>query len=368
MKNCLSREKSTIIKGVLILLVILGHNTFFSGYSKNAFSYLYSFHFFAFFILPFFYPSKSLTKESLSKYMVRLLYPYTIFTVILACMVLTLNSIGINIFDKPSVYLPSRSFGNFLISFVIGEKNMLNQYVGLQYLWFLPTMFCFSLLKDYLSVPRGKWVLPVALACGCLCFIFFWVMRTVMPYDKSVYFSMFYFSPLMCLPALGMYFIGFVTNRFINKIDLCNQIHWTFLIIAAIIVFLFYFVYGHKDKVSIHYTLSTWLAIALNPILYFTLIYKIVNSVKLHTGGAFVQLFKSFGERSLALYMIHPIIGSVFTVVMPKLGFKPSILSIIISFLGITIITYGIVKIIYAMPKVRKLLFPKSLDELTLNC
>ena len=55
----LTRDESNIIKGILILLIVLGHNHFLmDGEYVRLQIQLYKFHVIEFFILPFFYKMK----------------------------------------------------------------------------------------------------------------------------------------------------------------------------------------------------------------------------------------------------------------------------------------------------------------------
>ena len=54
----LVKEQTTIIKGILILFVIIGHNNILLPVNTPIWNWIYSFHRACFFILPFFYEWK----------------------------------------------------------------------------------------------------------------------------------------------------------------------------------------------------------------------------------------------------------------------------------------------------------------------
>ena len=55
-QSLIGREESTALKAILILIVILGHNKYLMGVNDMlSFRFLYSFHVYAFFLLPFLY-------------------------------------------------------------------------------------------------------------------------------------------------------------------------------------------------------------------------------------------------------------------------------------------------------------------------
>lgn len=74
----LTRDESNIIKGILILLIVLGHNHFLmDGEYVRLQIQLYKFHVIEFFILPFFYKMKADTSwEHLRDIIVRNWVPY----------------------------------------------------------------------------------------------------------------------------------------------------------------------------------------------------------------------------------------------------------------------------------------------------
>lgn len=51
----LSKDTTTAMKGLLILLIVIGHNHEIAPENSFLMSWLYSFHVLIFFILPFFY-------------------------------------------------------------------------------------------------------------------------------------------------------------------------------------------------------------------------------------------------------------------------------------------------------------------------
>ncbi len=159
----ISNNQSNIIKGVLILLIVLGHNAFLTKNIDGLFGYLYSFHVFGFFILPWFYNSKPANKKSLTRRFVKLFSYYTLFFLLqyfIFNFLFTNNGVEIK---------------QFIVSFIHGGHFMLEKAVGFQYLWFLPTFFFAMLYKDlyYLLPQKIRPIFPVIGACviiGIWCF------------------------------------------------------------------------------------------------------------------------------------------------------------------------------------------------------
>lgn len=84
-----SIDESNSIKGLLISLVVLGHNTIFSSIvPESIYYFLYSFHVACFFILPFFYDLKgeNTVMGGVIKYFKRLYWPYVWCFVLLSIL------------------------------------------------------------------------------------------------------------------------------------------------------------------------------------------------------------------------------------------------------------------------------------------
>lgn len=136
-RSLLTRQESTAIKGVLILLIILGHNatftTIFDEY--RIMRYLYLFHIQTFFILPFLYDIKAPSYSGIKNSFARLYWPYIIFATVLYCIFyLFAQKNALNISDLP--YL-----------LINGEKSVIKSFCGNQLLWFMPAMFSLLILK-----------------------------------------------------------------------------------------------------------------------------------------------------------------------------------------------------------------------------
>ena len=62
----IDRDTSSVIKGVLIILIVMGHNKVLCSTDNKGADYLYLFHVICFFILPFFYDTKNGHSQFLS--------------------------------------------------------------------------------------------------------------------------------------------------------------------------------------------------------------------------------------------------------------------------------------------------------------
>lgn len=153
----LSKEASNAIKGLLIVLVVLGHNSILcrgwdgcvSTGSFFHWRWLYTFHVYCFFLLPFMYNKLPYRRGNFRKYALRLLYPYV--WICAACMVLSLFVMG----------NPFPGWTDLIQAVVCGSDKLLDETMGLNFPWFLPAMFSLLLLKDiyYSSRKHVRWML-----------------------------------------------------------------------------------------------------------------------------------------------------------------------------------------------------------------
>ena len=226
-------SESTAIKGFLIFLIILGHNMIFTHYTEpvQGMGYLYCFHIQAFFILPFLYGAKPLTKERLANYFIRLYWPYLLLTTILSVI-------------YSNFYLQKEfDFWGILRMFITGDVDLIKQYCGIQIFWFMPAMFSLSVLKDWFY-NSNKVVRAVLLLFSCIANVFLFLasdygyyyeistdIRSVIPFGLYLGISYLVFGvfvrwivgklkerEIKCCPYLIIIFIGcsFLYFRFLS--------------------------------------------------------------------------------------------------------------------------------------------------------
>ena len=141
-ESLISREESTAIKGLLIFLIILGHNSFFSSESRIGMVYLYLFHIQAFFMLPFLYPHKKISFIRIRDYVIRLYYPFIILFLFLSLLNYVGNILGVIPENVSSQMIETdKHWNDFLLTILTGNGYNIDYFTGLQFLWFLPVMF-----------------------------------------------------------------------------------------------------------------------------------------------------------------------------------------------------------------------------------
>lgn len=128
----LDKNISNTIKGVLIILIVIGHNSILTKSIDGMFSYLYSFHVMIFFILPWFYKrNPSNIHISISRSAKLYLYYIIVFVV---------QVVLYNILIEHNFSL----IGSLYV-FFRGGHHALKMVTGYEYLWFLPC-FCISMI------------------------------------------------------------------------------------------------------------------------------------------------------------------------------------------------------------------------------
>ena len=156
--SLISRDESAAIKGFLMLLIIFGHTgllttNFQTGERTFFWHWLYSFHVYIFFILPFIYgyrrkcPSSQNTKKTtlidippilcdLKHNLLKIGVPYCWFFVISLLVFITVGKGQYN-------------FLGVLYAFFFGNQPLMDQYIGFNFMWFLPAMLALTILKGF---------------------------------------------------------------------------------------------------------------------------------------------------------------------------------------------------------------------------
>lgn len=327
----ISREQSAALKGLLICLIVLGHNVFFSEvFHTGCWVWLYSFHVSCFFILPFFYPEREFSWQRVKKNARRLLWPYTYMFVSLFL---------VNYFIRKEATMD----GGLVNTYLTGNQYRLKDYTGFQYLWFLPPMFSMLVFKDVYSLGK-KFLNRILLAAGGLCFIIAWVFFFIAPYSISVNVTLAQYSLLSCMLGLGMFFLGHVTSRIVSK---WNVSKWFCAGILAVSLLVTCISYGE----SATYYMVHWVSRAVCPIAAFCLL--------LNWHGYNLPLFRKLGELSLPIYLFHQPVNYVTGTLLASWGLPPAV-SLAVSFVFVLTVSYFLSKLLTLNRFTNKVLFAKS--------
>ena len=147
----ITRAESSAIKGILIILIILGHFQPYVRIPVFIRSFIYAFHVNCFLILPLFYPIKQLNFNRIKNYFARLMIPYTIIYGLLFIG----SCVRIIAHDQHDTNVVSYIMkGGW--TYLVGGYYPLYHTIDLRYLWFLPLMFSFSIVKDYYNSANNR--------------------------------------------------------------------------------------------------------------------------------------------------------------------------------------------------------------------
>lgn len=153
-QSLIGRNESTALKAVLILLVILGHNKYLTGVNDMLpFRFLYSFHVYSFFLLPFLYNHHHQSFAGfIGKNLKRFGVPYT--AVFVALFVVSMPTVLEH--DMPTIFK----------AFLRGSFRDIYGFGGA--FWFIPSMFLLLCVKQ-LYYESGLMVRIMLMAIGLLC-------------------------------------------------------------------------------------------------------------------------------------------------------------------------------------------------------
>lgn len=355
-KNFISRDASTGIKGLLIFLIILGHNSFFSSETRIGMVYLYTFHIQAFFMLPFLYPHKELSFVRFRDYAVRLYYPFIIIFLFLSLI----NYFGCSLGIVPeNVSLGTMEttdkWKEFILTLITGNGYSIDYFSGFQFLWFLPVMFSMTLIKDlYYGNSTRRILKYTILISGCFFFFVYFIFGFRAPFDKSIIYLLKEYSPFAITHALGAFFMGVCALLVIHmtKYKVANIVISIFFILGTIVCFRS----QHDGEVPIDDEIR-WMLLLTMPFLFFFILYQLRNPI------SNITILRELGKYSFPIYIIHPLLLKIlFTIIYPLYGTNWGI--VIASQIVIAAISYYIARFIYAKKYLKAILFPNNWNEI----
>lgn len=307
----ISKQDSASIKGLLTILIVIGHNHIVAPQNSLLMSYLYTFHVICFFILPWLYNNKKeLTTKNIGDIIYRNWIPYIIFFIFSFVVFSFLEG------KHPELW-------NILFAFITGSQKLLKENVGVLFLWFLPTFCTFSLLK--IISDNKKWVRISLIVLSLITFCLSWLQAEWM--RNHLVFGIF--------TAVQYFVYGILVKRLIHWKE------WTKYIGTVVFIILSY-LYWNKH---IGY------GIMLMPITGFMLILTILPILRM-------KWLRAIGNYSLPIYLTHVYIYNALELIIPKTmvwGLLALILTIAIA--------YFLSIIIYKIELIRKLIFPRTFNE-----
>ena len=343
-----SRNNSAWIKGVLTILIILGHDMVFT-IPLNDFgvmSYLYSFHIQGFFILPFLYGIKEekYTSRSAINTITRFYWPYI--------MLVTIFMAGYGCFSGFSNF----NRDNVLKLYLLCSGNSIRQMCGIQIFWFLPAMMSLVLLKELFY--RSGTAVKIPLLVLSIFYIGASIYSNASYEINGIWRHTISFIPFGGGYALQMLAQGVVLRWIVEKIEY-RQWYKKSLIIS-IICFLvgtaLYFKYvaftiGKSDLNMVFAVLQNTM-----PIIFIIMILSALQYIKISSCNVLLKI----GEKSLYIYLISPFIGYLFFFVCMHFGIMQWWVGLLIWPI-ITFTAYYAAKF-FVQGKIERIIFPHDWD------
>ena len=351
-KLSISFRESTAIKGFLIILIILGHAQPLIQISGVLRSFFYDFHVHCFMILPLLYPVKQLSRERVKNYFARLIIPYILLFVIfyigryVPLLIMRNQSNGLTFYEVINLIIEGSK------SMVMGGYFPLGDSIKIRYLWFLPVMFSFVIIKDYYFTILSKKQKTAVLLLGGIFYSILWVCLYP-PFFIEEKREIMYYSPLSIWQAIGALFMGVIT-MYALRITYSSKLRMIMKIALPIIFIIIYRLYTFFPKTSEYLLpLKTVIPIIAFMLLFF---YKEVFSKSI--------ILRRFGEQSFEIYIIQTPICVLMYTFLPKLIPNNSIMVRLLSFILVLTICYYTAKIMSNIRIVKRFFFPRTWEEL----
>lgn len=323
-KSLLSHNESDFIKGILIILIIVGHNYYIIhglNFHNSLKDFLYAFHIHSFFYLPVLYNVPDFSFYRVKKDFIRLFTPYTIFFIILLICNIFIHNYNYNLLE---------SFWGYLS----GSSNLLSIVTGTQFLWFLPAMFSFLIIRNlYFTYIKAK--IPILLIST------FTLLILALGLGHNVDINLY--CPLGIFYALSNFsiaiFLRFIIENYSNKI-------WfkLFFPIAFVLILTIYSITDFN-----RYTYYPFIYIII-PIIAFPTIFLLSKTKLTRKKNVFIFL----GKLSLPLYLFHQIIYNLLCLFLDKSHFN-NYNTIILGVFVFILTLFLNIMLIYIL----KFLFPK---------
>lgn len=295
MTNKVNFESVDIVKGIAIILVMIGHSTMFNNIKDltllNVF--IYSFHMPLFFIVGGFFLKDTINLKKVSK---RLLMPFflaSIFWVFVASFLVQLPTY----FRSAELYPLKYSFIEQAIKFLKAVFFATRIDIVGTGLWFLVALF-FGRVIWYLLHT----VLKLKVSLGYLLIIF--GVNVLIYYYLSLPESRFYWMwPQSILAYLFLLFRNyFYKSNAINKFSFLDV-----FVLSIISVFIIKW-NGRVDMAS--FKLNNYFAFMLTAVFAFIIIYKLSFFIEKYS-----KLLKPFltwcGKHSLSIFLVHPFLLAI---------------------------------------------------------
>ncbi len=298
------------MKGILILLIILGHNSILTQNILGLYDYLYSFHVLTFFILPWFYTT-TFSWNSTIKRSTKIWFWYLAFFVV---QVVFYNLLFDTTFSLDETFK----------AFFLGGHTLLKGVTGYMYLWFMPAFFFSMLVRDvYTIANKPSRIVMIIASIGIVAFFAFHAYTDYIAIVQGIFFA-----------ALGI-----VASQLTLP---TKNLHRALVVLLFVVCSVLMFIDTTKGFVR-----------PFMPFVAFFAIWSIIEWLK-----KYMNWLQSLGKLSMFIYLTHPLIFQLLLRVVPNNYSQVvygSIIFLLTTLISI-IVSWCMQKAIKAIPVVNKYL------------
>ena len=342
-KSFLTRDESSAIKGLLMFFILFVHTEmlttdFVTGQKTFFRTWLFTFHVYVYFILPFIYGYQRHCESESSGFqcvvkdlkhnLIKLGVPYCWFFMFSAIIFVVA---GGGTFDLRGM----------LYAFVFGNLPLFDQYIGFEFLWFMPAMLSLMTLKSVWFNSK-----PIVRSVIVFVSIVLWgltITKVIARYSIGMYVP-FALSQAFYFILLGLLSRWFTEKRFPIK----WQMPVVLLLIGVCTVALYYHDTLDGTRLDVYSILKL-----VMPVLMFLLLYSMRNML----GKS--RVLKFIGIYSLQIYLVQVFVVNALSVLFLHFTDESIGLGVVIYVLTL-LISVGLSLLMVKVPIINKILFPKS--------
>lgn len=323
-----------------MLLIVLGH---IRGISFPFQMFLYSFHVQCFFIIPFLYPSKSLSRNNVTNLFLKLFWPFVLLYVLQ--VLISIYVFHDSYFSKAEELItgiPNVELG--IWSFITGGIELINKFCGTQFLWFLPCFLSMSLIRMWYAGTRpSKFITALILIIGAVCFIIYSVVayNPFLPEDFFIISEAI--SPFSIWQGFGYFALGFAALYIIKECKIKKEYFYWGIVLAVSALYVVF----NVEQIFLRIARLTF------PIIFFLAFYHSRERLER------LKFLHKIGTHSLAIYLIHPFLCIISAFIIPQTIISNPVV-IICQFLVILSVSYLIAVVIERVSVLRMILFPRG--------
>jgi hypothetical protein len=346
-----SSDEIHAVRGVLIALIVLGHNTLFSANFPRGFSVLYNFHVASFLLLPFLFPSKEFSVRFVRDRAARYLVPHYVFFLtasLLFFFLVLLRSNQRELF--PWVW-------NVVAAAVIASEEFFDRACGLRIFWFLPALMSLVVIRSVYA-KGGARVSKAVFLLALLVHLFVGVLsrevKNLIPYGLHI--ALFVFPLGLLVSALWRvaheHFAG--RTKWILSALFAGCMVTSVKLGTSVAVAGGLRVYSLSDPFKLFFHDLYILAAFFSIVLFSTELSR-------------VPMLRKFGEKSLGIFLVHSLVWQFLlkTFWWRVEGATPAgrLVSIILSWLAVLVISWSLIRLFDFYPALKRWIFPRDSGE-----